>query len=160
MPSWLAWDAGKQQAEMTIKAAYNGNNSSWNYNGYYEGGITVVVPLGARVMVHFENPDGNYRHSLLVTRAYGEDDMPEQAGREEVALSRAYSNSPTQGCLSCTEDLRFKAKTAGSYYLFCGVAGHGLAGMWIRFEVSASATEAHAVIAEGVPAEDDQPPWR
>src|SRR5439155_1392224 len=28
---------------------------------------------------------------------------------------------------------------AGDYLIFCGVAGHGAAGMWIRFQVSASA---------------------
>jgi len=159
-PSWLNWDAAKKQAEMTIKAAYNGNNGTWNYNGYYEGGITIVVPLGAKVMIHFENPDGNYPHSLLVTRPFGEDELPAQAGREEVALSRAYTKSPEQGCHSCKEDVRFKAKTAGQYYLYCGVVGHGQAGMWIRFEVSESAPDAHARLAEGVPGAGDQQPWQ
>src|SRR5207245_1236498 len=31
------------------------------------------------------------------------------------------------------------AQPAGDYLIFCGVAGHGAAGMWIRFQVSASA---------------------
>ncbi len=159
VPSWVKWDAAKQETELGLKAAYNGNNGSWNWNGYYEGGITVVVPLGSKLVVHFENSDGNYAHSLLVTRAYGEDEFPDQAGREEVALSRAYTRSPTQGCLSCSEDLRFKAKKAGMYYLYCGIEGHGPAGMWIGFEVSESATEASMAMAGGVPAEDDQPPW-
>ena len=159
-PSWIIWDAAKKQVEIELKAAYNGNNGSWNYNGYYEGQITVVVPLGARVLLRFENLDGNYAHSLLVTRAYAEGEFPDKAGREEVAISRAYTRSPTQGCLSCKEDLRFRAKQAGRYYLYCGVAGHGPAGMWIGFEISETAAEPGVAIAEGALGPDDQPAWQ
>src|SRR5438094_793016 len=38
-----------------------------------------------------------------------------------------------------TDRMRFAAQPAGDYLIFCGVAGHGAAGMWIRFQVSASA---------------------
>jgi hypothetical protein len=160
VPSWIKWDAGKAQAEIWIKAAYNGNNGSWNYNGYYEGGVTIVVPAGTRVVIHFENPDGNYPHSLLVTEPYPKDALPDIAGRDQVAISRAYTRSPEKGCHSCKEDLRFKARTPGSYYLYCGVVGHGQAGMWIGFEISEAADTAHARIAKGAVAPDDQPPWQ
>jgi hypothetical protein len=160
MPSWMTWDVGKKETEIWLRSAYNGNNGSWNYNGYYEGGITIVVPFESRVVIHFENPDGKYAHSVLVTRPFGEDEMPDVSTRDDLALPRAYSNSPEQGCLSCKEDLRFKAGKVGDYYLFCGVVGHGRAGMWIGFEVSESATEPHVTVAEGVPGADDQPPWQ
>jgi len=37
-----------------------------------------------------------------------------------------------------TDSLRFVASKTGSYMIFCAVPGHGLAGMWIRFKVSAT----------------------
>ena len=160
VPSWIKWDAGKAQAEIWIKAAYNGNNGSWNFNGYYEGGVTVVVPAGARVLIHFENPDGNYPHSVLVTKPFPKDALPDVAGRDQVAIPRAYSRSPKKGCHSCKEDLRFKARKPGSYYLYCGVQGHGQAGMWIGFEISEAADAPHVLIAEDAVASDDQPPWQ
>ena len=39
-----------------------------------------------------------------------------------------------------TDSLRFVASKTGSYMIFCAVPGHGLAGMWIRFKVSATET--------------------
>jgi len=45
-----------------------------------------------------------------------------------------------------TDTLRFTAQPAGEYLIFCGVSGHGAAGMWIRFRVSATA-EAPALLA-------------
>ncbi|MFQ5774388.1 MAG: sulfocyanin-like copper-binding protein [Kiloniellaceae bacterium] len=160
VPGWVKWNAAKKTAELWIKAAYNGNNGSWNFNGYYEGGATVVVPVGARVLIHFENPDGNYPHSIVVTRPYGKDEMPERAGRDEVAIPRAYTRNPTGGCQACKEDMRFKAKKAGRYYLLCGVVGHAQAGMWIGFEVSEEAAKPFVLVTEDALAASDQPPWR
>ena len=34
------------------------------------------------------------------------------------------------------DDIKFVANKGGSYWIFCAVPGHGLAGMWIRFKVS------------------------
>ena len=160
VPEWIKWRPDKQTVEVWLKAAYNGNNGSWNFNGFYDGGATVVVPAGITVLAHFENPDANFPHSLVVTKAYPEDQIPDEAGREAAAISRAYTRNPTGGCQSCKEDLRFKAKPAGEYYFFCGVVSHGQAGMWIRFTISDEASEPHVVIAEGVIKTGDQPPWR
>ncbi len=35
--------------------------------------------------------------------------------------------------------MRFTAPEGGSYRIFCGVPGHGLSGMWIRFKVDPAA---------------------
>jgi len=37
------------------------------------------------------------------------------------------------------DKMRFTAQPAGEYLFFCGVPGHGLAGMWIRLRVSSEA---------------------
>lgn len=160
VPSWMKWDAGTNTVELWIKAAYNGNNGSWNFNGYYDGGVNIVVPVGSTVLVHFESVSGDFPHSLVVTRPYPEGEIPEKAGREEVAIPRAYTRSPVGGCLSCEEDVRFKAKKAGQYYFFCGVASHGISGMWIRFEVSEQAAEPHIIVADDALGPDDQPAWQ
>ncbi len=156
-PGWLKYDAARKTVELRVIAAYNGNNGSWNFNGYYEGGSTVVVPLGWTVKLTFENQDGKSAHSLLVTEPFEDDVMPRQAGRDYVAISRAYTRSPEKGCLSCKERLRFKAKKEGRFYLFCGVLGHGTAGMWVYFVVSADADAPYVTVAGDALSASDQP---
>src|ERR687894_454852 len=38
-----------------------------------------------------------------------------------------------------TDVMRFTAPDSGSFRIFCGVPGHGLSGMWIRFTVDPAA---------------------
>jgi hypothetical protein len=37
-------DAGARKVARDVLAGFNPNNSSWNFNGYYAGNMTVVVP--------------------------------------------------------------------------------------------------------------------
>ena len=139
-PSWMVVDAGNKLVTFTLTSAYNGNNGSWNYNGFYNGSANLVVPQGWNVNLKFVNPDGNYRHSIAVIKMWDNDNIPQEADDTLVAIARAYSLSPAQGCLSCNEDVKFKAKnrddyTIGKYSVFCGVPGHGATGMWLGFSV-------------------------
>jgi len=139
-PSWMVVDSGNKLVTFTLTSAYNGNNGSWNYNGFYNGSANLVVPQGWNVNLKFVNPDGNYRHSIAVIKMWDGDNVPQEADDALVAIARAYSLSPAQGCLSCNEDVKFKAKnrddyTIGEYSLFCGVPGHGGSGMWLGFSV-------------------------
>ncbi len=160
VPTWLKWDSAKKRVEMVIRAGYNGSNGSWNFNGYYEGGATVVVPNDVTVSFRFENWDGYVPHSVLVTKPYTEEEMPDIAGRDHVAVVRAYTRSPDIGCKSCTETVRFKTKKAGKVYFLCGVVGHAHAGMWIGFEISEDAEEPYVLFSDDVMAADHQPPWQ
>ena len=133
-PSWMVVDSSNKLVTFTLTSAYNGNNGSWNYNGFYNGSANLVVPQGWNVNLKFVNPDGNYRHSVAVIKMW-DGDVPQEADESLVAIARAYSLSPSQGCLSCEEDVKFKAKnrddyTIGKYSAFCGVPGHGGSGMW------------------------------
>ncbi|MFQ5783318.1 MAG: sulfocyanin-like copper-binding protein [Alphaproteobacteria bacterium] len=157
VPSWLTFDEAKNTVKIEIVAAYNGNNGSWNFNGYSEGGMTVVIPLGAKVRIDFKNPDGNYPHSLIVSQPFAPDAFPNDAGREQVGIPRAYSSDPREGCLACTDSLRFKAKKPGVFHLLCGVAGHAQAGMWDHFTVSAEAKAPYVTIADDALGPEDQP---
>ena len=139
-PSWMVVDSGNKLVTFTLTSAYNGNNGSWNYNGFYNGSANLVVPQGWNVNIKFVNPDGNYRHSVAVIKMFDPSNIPQEAEEQLVAIARAYSLSPANGCLSCKEDVKFKAKnrddyTIGKYSVFCGVPGHGATGMWLGFSV-------------------------
>ena len=134
-------DNEKKLVTFILTSAYNGNNGSWNYNGFYNGSANLVVPQGWNVNLKFHNPDGNYRHSVAVIKMFDTNNIPQEADEQLVAIARAYSLGPTQGCLSCKEDIKFKAKnrddyTVGKYSVFCGVPGHGATGMWLGFSVN------------------------
>ena len=140
IPSWMVVDSGNKLVTFTLTSAYNGNNGSWNYNGFYNGSVNLVVPQGWNVNLKFHNPDGNYRHSVAVIKMFDLNNIPQEADGQLVAIARAYSLSPENGCLSCKEDVKFKAKnrddyTVGKYSVFCGVPGHGATGMWLGFSV-------------------------
>lgn len=152
-PSWMTIDARAKKVTMDVVAGFNPNNSNWNFNGYYEGDMTVVVPEGWSVRIDFTNRDGDVPHSLVVMGDPGKDNLPLQAGREQVAFSRAYSKSPEQGISAGDSDIvSFTAKRAGDYLWFCGVPGHGQSGMWVYFQVSADADQPYITIGEGAEA--------
>ena len=149
-PSWMTAHEAAKNVEMDVVAAYNPNNSNWNFNGYHDGNATVVVPEGWRVRIDFTTRDGNVPHSLVVIDDPGRDNLPLEAGREQTAFSRAYSKSPIQGISAGDEDvISFTAKRAGNYLWFCGVPGHGQSGMWIHFEVRSDADAPYMIVAEG-----------
>jgi sulfocyanin len=149
-PSWMTVDAGARSVAMEVVAGFNPNNGNWNFNGYHDGNLTVIVPEGWRVRIDFSSRDGNVPHSLVVIADPGSEDLPMEAGREQTAISRAYSKSPIQGISAGDKDvISFTAKKAGDYLWYCGVPGHGLSGMWVYFKVSADAGRPYATIAEG-----------
>ena len=150
-PSWMIVHENDKNVEMDVVAAYNPNNSNWNFNGYHDGNATVVVPEGWRVRIGFTTLDGNVPHSLVVIDDPGSDNLPLEAGREQTAFSRAYSKSPIQGISAGDEDvISFTAKRAGDYLWFCGVPGHGQSGMWIYFKVTVEADSPHLLLAQDV----------
>jgi len=150
VPSWMKSDVEAKTVDMDIISGFNGNSGALNFNGYYEGNATIVVPVGWKVKVAFRNQDGNIPHSMAITEPYALDDFPLSIDPKVVAIKRAYSRSPITG-QSATEKpdtVKFKTKEAGDYYLFCGVTAHGGAGMWIHFKVSDSATAPSLIVSE------------
>jgi sulfocyanin len=147
-PSWMVIDVGAKRVQMDVVAGFNPNNGSWNFNGYHDGNLTVIVPEGWRVEITFTNSDGDVPHSLVVIADPGVDNLPLQAGRAQTAFSRAYSKSPEQGISAGDQDVvSFKADEVGDYLWFCGVPGHGQSGMWARFAVTADAAAPYVTIA-------------
>ena len=48
-PSWMVMNLENKSVTFTLTSAYNGNNGSWNYNGFYNGSANLVVPQGWNV---------------------------------------------------------------------------------------------------------------
>jgi sulfocyanin len=135
--TWLSYDSAASRLTFTLVAGLGGANGGMNFNGAVRGGIVLTVPVGWRVTVKFRNADQMQPHSAIVIPMTPQ--VPATAGRP------AFAGAATRQVVSGTnpdghEDLVFTADHAGEYIIFCGVPGHGMAGMWIRMVVSAEAT--------------------
>lgn len=135
--TWLSYDSTTHTVKFKLIAGLTGGaKSPFNFNGYTDGELTLTVPVGANVVMSFSNQDGT-PHSAMVIAAGGP--VPNMAG--DPAIPRAYTREASSGLAQGqTDTLKFKADPAGDYLIFCGVPGHGLSGMWIRFTVSPTAT--------------------
>src|SRR5438552_16343997 len=134
-PAWLAYNAATKTLNFHLIAGLTGLNGALNFNGFRDGGLTLTVPRGWTVVMHFRNHDGMLPHSAEVIA----DAHPLPTGPVAPAFARAFTLRLEQGLISeQTDDLRFIADRGGSYLIFCGVPGHGGAGMRVGFAVSGS----------------------
>lgn len=136
---FLAYAAADSLVDLKLWAGYGGANSAWNFDGYYDGNATVVVPLGWRVEATYQTLDANVPHSAAVVET--REEIPNSGSDVRLAFPGASTPSFTSG-LSSTHDpvtFRFRADEAGRYWIFCGVPGHARGGMWIWLEVSETA---------------------
>lgn len=146
-PSWLKADVAARTAEFDVVAAFNENNEHWNFNGYHTGNATVMVPPGWTVRVPFRNEEEEIPHSLVVIADLGDvEQHPSETGEDAAAFPGAHTANPVEGSeIGKSETFTFRADKPGDYLWYCGVAGHGNAGMWIRFQV-AEGVDAPAVV--------------
>jgi hypothetical protein len=94
-----------------------------------------VVPPASTVVMNFVNLDGTPHSAEVIA---DKDPMPNIGG--DPAIPTAYTTDLTQGLAQGGKDvMRFTAPPSGSFRIFCGVPGHGLSGMWIRFKVDPAA---------------------
>ncbi|PYP16882.1 MAG: hypothetical protein DMD52_06140 [Gemmatimonadetes bacterium] len=135
-PTWLSFDAAARSARFQLIAGLTGLNGALNFNGFSDGSLTFVVPVGWQTEIDFRNHDGMLPHSAEVIAP--QTPLPIQP--VAPAIPRAFTLRLAEGLISeATDTMGFTAQPAGDYLIFCGVPGHGAAGMWIRFQVSASA---------------------
>src|SRR5438874_12735423 len=135
-PTWLSVNAAARTARFQLIAGLTGLNGALNFNGFSDGGLTFVVPVGWQTEIDFRNHDGMLPHSAeLITPL-----TPLPVQPVAPAIPRAFTLRLDEGLVSeATDTMRFTAQPAAEYLIFCGVPGHGAAGMWIRFQVSAIA---------------------
>ena len=134
--TWLSFDPASKTAKFQLIAGLTGANGALNFNGFRDGGLTLVIPVGWAAEIAFRNHDGMLPLSAEVISP--QTPLPSQP--VGPAIPRAFTlklaeGLPPQG----TDTMRFLAKPAGEYLIFCGVPGHGAAGMWIHLRVSSTA---------------------
>ena len=131
----LSYDPATKTVTFALQAGAPGTAGPFNFNGYTNGAATLTVPPASTVVMNFVNMDGT-PHSAEVIGDTGA--MPNMGG--DPAIPAAYTKDLTQGLpQGGTDVMRFTAPASGSFRIFCGVPGHGLSGMWIRFKVDPAA---------------------
>ena len=127
----LAWDPATKTATFALSAGV------FNFNGYTNGRATLTVPAKSNVVINFSQDDGTPHSAIII-----EDKEPMPTEADQPAIPRAYTNKALEGLpQGATDVMKFTAPDSGSYRIFCGVPGHGLSGMWIRFKVDPAAKE-------------------
>src|SRR2546422_11597837 len=95
-PSWLQFDTATQAVSFQLIAGLTGLNGAFNFNGFRDGGLTLTVPLGSNVVLHFRNHDGMLPHSAEVIA----DTHPLPPGPVAPAFARALTVRLEQGLIS------------------------------------------------------------
>ena len=118
---WLSYDVATNTVTFELIAG------PFTFNGYRDGGATLLVPSKATIVMKFVNKDGT-AHSAIVIG--GEGPIPSSPG--DAAIPRAYTNKALEGLpQEATDVMRFPVPESGTYRIVCGVPGHALSGMWI-----------------------------
>ena len=132
---WVSYDAASKTVTFALDAGAPGTAGPFNFNGYTNGAATLVVPAASTVVMNFVNDDGTPHSAEIIADT---DPMPNMGG--DPAIPAAYTTGLDQGLPQGGKDvMRFTAPASGSFRIFCGVPGHGLSGMWIRFKVDPAA---------------------
>lgn len=146
-PSWMKVDASKKLVSFQIKMAENGNNGTFNFNGYGRGAMTITVPVGWDVAMHVVNiGQGAIPHSLEIIPVT---EVVPREGVDPPAFGGAETINLLQGLNpGASDDADFKAETAGKFWIFCGVPNHGTGGMYDFFTISSTVTTPSVTFAK------------
>jgi len=128
--------AAAHSVDVTIIAGKTAGGQSLDFNGYQRGAMTVTVPVGWGVTVHFENA-GTLPHSVAVLPTGAHTQVAPSA---TLAFPGATTANFAAGLSKGSKQtFTFEASKAGTYELVCGVPGHAVAGQWDNLVVSATA---------------------
>jgi sulfocyanin len=122
-----------------VAAETSANMNGWNFNGYYDGNATVVVPQGYEITIDFQNNDQVNPHSLGIDDQVGgyPANFTEVTPVFEGAVTEGATNMGSATQPGQSETITFTASEAGEYAMVCYVPAHANQGMWIHFDVSA-----------------------
>jgi uncharacterized cupredoxin-like copper-binding protein len=123
---FLAVDAARRTATVTLIAAYDGANSGFNFDGYSRF-LMWTVPRGWKVRVVCKNR-GPLRHSCAVVQS---------AVSTAPAFPGAATPQPQIGLEAGTSArFTFRASRVGVYRFACLVPGHEGARMWDVLQIT------------------------
>ena len=138
VPEWMIIDNDAKTVKLEIIAGKTDAVNYWNFNGYANGGATIVIPDGYSVSLSFTNNDPIMPHSLGIGEKV--DTFPAMFDSITPAFDGALSSNPTDMMSATksgeTEELAFTAAGVGEYAVICYIPGHATVGMWIGFNVS------------------------
>ncbi len=127
--------AAPKTAEFALVAGKTPTNGTFNFNGYAKGALTITVPAGWKVVIHYANGSA-LRHSLSVIPFTGT--QPDKS--EPPVFAGASTHDLTDGIGPGREEtITFVPGKPGKYEFFCGILGHAQAGMWDYLIVSPTA---------------------
>ena len=133
--AYLEFAPSERAAYLDLVAAHDSARGRPTFNGAAEGGATVTIPLGWRVVIHFANAD-TVPHSAIVVDE--PDLIPDDA--PAAAFGQAFVRRVEDGLPpGARDDIAFTANREGRFLIFCGVPGHGVQGQWIRLLVTSQA---------------------
>ena len=89
---WVSYDAASKTVTFALQAGAPGTSGPFNFNGYNNGGATLVVPAGSTVVMNFVNMDGTPHSAELIADT---DPLPTMGG--DPAIPAAYTKDVTQG---------------------------------------------------------------
>jgi sulfocyanin len=141
MTDWFHADDAGKTIHMTITAGLTDAKNHWNFNGGYDGNMTITVPEGYAVTIDLVNKDPAMAHSLGISAVTSNFGIVEPTAAFEGAMTGDPTSMTDATLPGETETITFTAGAAGSYSMVCFVPGHAAAGMWIHFNVSADGTK-------------------
>ena len=146
-PKWMTVDSAAKRVTFELIAGHTPFNGTLNFNGFKDGELTFIVPTGWTVTMNFVNQDGALPHSVQIIA----DTTPLPLRAVDPAITGAATADAEMGTATGggKDRFRFVAEPAGSYIVFCAVAGHGMAGMWTRLKVDGSAKMPRMVVTPG-----------
>ena len=137
--SYVSNNASTKTATITVDAAQGSAGGGLNFNGVVQGAKTFTVPAGWNVVMKFKNL-GNFGHSAIVVKG---SKPPMSVTEKNAAFPGAYTKMVVQGLgMNMADTAKFKATTAGTYLIVCGVPGHALGGQYLGLKVVAGAKAA------------------
>ncbi|MFO1057048.1 MAG: sulfocyanin-like copper-binding protein [Dongiaceae bacterium] len=147
VPTWIENDPASRRVRLDIAADWNDNNAAncGNLNGYFKGGVTVLVPAGWDVTIDFHVIGDKHGHSLMLTRPFDAARPPIRLSPDD-AVGGVHTRQPLEGLRPGENDqLRFPA-VAGSYWLVSAKGTDLAGGLWIRLEVQEGLGKSEMVI--------------
>jgi sulfocyanin len=128
--------AAAHSVDVTIVAGKDAGGGGFDFNGYQNGAMTITIPAGWHVVVHFANLN-DVPHSVAVLPV-GADKQPSPPSAPVFsgATTKEFAAGLPKGA---KQTFTFDATKPGTYELVCGVSGHAISGMWDRLVVSATA---------------------
>lgn len=142
-PRWLISNARTKTVALTLIAGWHGTNGGLNFDGYSDGQMKVVVPVGWKITVIYSNQNAA-SHSVIFVRYQRR--IPVMGFTP--AFPHAESADPMNGSAMNSKPQRFTfvANRAGTYRIVCGVPDHALSGMWDYFVVSPTTQKGFLVL--------------